>query len=259
MIYVLNWLDNIWLGVECMKTEAYGVIQEQFSIITEKSHDRLLMTYDESLEKNLGTIVIYYPKVIIDTLPNVMIMAGCHGDEIAGPYGCLRATEYDGLNKKANITWIPIVSSTAFTRCSRYNQWGENSNELDVNANISRENICLLSIFDRFQGWARDGFLSLHEDLDVHGCYAYVFGSKKDEKIRQIFEGVPILEDGMIGYDRIESGLIWNIYDESWEARLFQNGSRRSVCFETPGQLPLDDRINFTVGVIERYLDIVKN
>ena len=82
--------------------------------------------------KNLGSVgdkPIWFVRTVElnPDLPSLLIVAGFHGEEKAGPWGVLKWLE-SKKEVKANISCIPIVNPTGFNLGKRYNTWGQKSN-----------------------------------------------------------------------------------------------------------------------------------
>jgi hypothetical protein len=123
--------------------------------------------------------------------PRVLISAGFHGEEPAGPWAVLHLlrTLPADLWQRINLSFLPLASPTAMRQARRTNDWGENSNRgfpaldpgmpivdpLDVAARPSREGAILIAHRRALVQAARDGLLSLHEDSEVPGHYRYLY------------------------------------------------------------------------------------
>lgn len=100
----------------------------------------------------LGMIGEYPLLLLIPQKPkarkkHILVAAGFHGEEIAGPWGIIKfLEEADGrLLESVNLSLLPLVNPTGFVRNQRMNQWDENPNrgfchlELPNNPPPSRE------------------------------------------------------------------------------------------------------------------------
>jgi hypothetical protein len=210
--------------------------------------------------------------------PNLLIAGGFHGEEIAGPLAILKWIETAGtcpLNK-TNITFLPVVNPIGFNRGSRYARTGqktncgfchteENGDKLSVEGQLLMENIDFLLMA------ARDGFLSLHEDVTTDKFYIYSYEASKkpgffpravrDEEAKH-FEAIPdgekINEEGDPDAYAI-GGLVQNFHDGSFEDYLLHKGVRRCLTTETPGlQISLEKRIEVGVVLINKFLNLSK-
>ena len=107
----------------------------------------------------------------------ILITAGFHGDEVAGPLGILRFLETadNDLLFSCGLTVIPIVNPVAFRK--RHNNRTRSNcgfilgmfDKLSIEGKVLEKNMNLL------RDCSRNGFLSLHETTDEirFSLYAY--------------------------------------------------------------------------------------
>ena len=192
-----------------------------------------------------------------------IILAGTHGDEIAGPLALLAFWE-DAANhallEGIRFLCLPLINPVGFARGIRGN------GAVDLNRHFGRptaqpENeIALDFLRDR----RADLLVSLHEDV-TSGCfYMYESGVRErgvfarivadDAALLETLEaqGHPVCAGDEVDGNYNRSGLVVSnpgsvraSRSGALEAVLMRLGAiRRVVGFETPGTLPLHDRIH---------------
>jgi hypothetical protein len=200
--------------------------------------------------------------------PNILIAAGFHGDEPAGPLSILAFLEQLDIKDISNInlSFLPLVNPSGFRNITHCNDWGENPNRgfcnLKVNEKLSLEGKVLMENLEILKESSKDGFISLHEDADEKHSYLYTY--EKSDKIGPfslmlrniILKHFTMLPDGnnpIVG--NIVNNIIFNDCDGSLEDRLFHEGSSFAACTETPGKHGLSKRITADVEIIKAFIN----
>jgi hypothetical protein len=106
-----------------------------------------------------------------DDQPRLLVGAGFHGYEIAGPWSVLHFLESapDQLIEDACIEFLPAVNPWGFRHTTRWNRWGQDPNDgycPPLGRGLSVEGRILMSRGDELVRAARHGALMLHGDLD---------------------------------------------------------------------------------------------
>jgi len=205
-----------------------------------------------------------------EATPHLLVAAGFHGEEIAGCWGILKLldTVSQELLQRINLSFIPLVNPTGFKKNQRLNDWGENPNSafchtLSGNAEVSKEGMILLNHVERLKQMARDGFISLHEDIDEKRFYLYTFEHSDSPSdfsevlLQTASEFFEIKVDGVIESQTILNGLIFNACDGSFEDFLYHQGIPKTACTETPGQLDINRRINANANIINAIIKLL--
>lgn len=212
--------------------------------------------------------------------PKLLIVAGFHGEEKAGPLAIQKwFKSFDReLLKDVDLSFIPIINPMGYQRGTRYNAWGEKSNQGFIHQEESgekpsREGQILLDNIDLIKPLASNGFLSLHEDKSERHFYLYTY--EKDEKpgnftklmkkeLNKFFprklHGVAVGTDSLASdkVPKVVNGLVYNLCDGSFEDMLFHLGTPRVAVTETPGKYRLQRRIDAGVSVINKFIDLCK-
>jgi len=194
--------------------------------------------------------------------PGLLVAAGFHGEEPAGCWGVLRYLA-QLQNSFSPVSFLPIVNPTGIEVGSRKNAWGENPNSgfcHDLNESPSREGVILLNSMDTILSLSKEGFISLHEDVDATEFYLYTFEHRNNpgDFSRSLVEMgskyFPPMPDGLVGDSLIRNGVVFNECDGSFEDHLFHSGVPRTACTETPGALDFELRVQANADIIDTFV-----
>lgn len=208
--------------------------------------------------------------------PRVLIVAGFHGEEAAGPWAILKwMKECDPLwLREVDISFIPIVNPHGFARNKRwgYSDMATNTGFCHGNAKPSPEGQILIDNIELLRPLAHDGFLSLHEDVTVKEYYLYTFEQglepgkftktmKKElgKYFPKPYEGIAYVEACSGAGPDCKDGLVYRFCDGSFEDWLFHQGVPRTCVTETPGKYKLQRRINANKEIIQKFIEVVKS
>ncbi|WP_281212755.1 M14 family metallopeptidase [Shewanella insulae] len=204
--------------------------------------------------------------------PSILISAGFHGEEAAGPWGLLYfLNELEPeLFGQLNLSLLPLVNPTGFKRGHRFNKLGQNPNRGFVldngrgrsNQDTSSEGELLLAHSQLLAAASRDGILTCHEDVLLSDTYIYSFEANQQpgQFSRELRDALghyfPIAQDGLIDDCPVQDGIIFNHFDLSFEAFLVRLGASVGVCSETPGQQGFDQRVLANAAIIKRFVEL---
>ncbi|NRF69501.1 succinylglutamate desuccinylase/aspartoacylase family protein [Aquincola sp. S2] len=198
--------------------------------------------------------------------PRLLIAAGFHGEEPAGPWGVLQFFERAdaGLLDRLQLTVLPLVNASGFRAGRRFNDWGENPNRghgASADAPPSREGRVLAAHGARLAALGASGVLSCHEDVKQpqHG---YVYSLERAERPGAFSHALlaanarffPLLPDGDVDGCHVRGGIVFNRYDGSFEAWMMEQGVGRAACVETPGRAPIGERIAAQAAMVEAFV-----
>jgi hypothetical protein len=192
--------------------------------------------------------------------PAIMISAGVHGDEPAGPAALLAMLEDDALDTRFAYRIYPCTNPTGMDAGTRASIDG-----VDVNRTFGRgggspeAKAAIMSNRDRKFELAID----LHEDCDAVGFYCYEYGVGHVGKIvvaAVAAAGFPIqtvesydlglaLPAGAVAYEHgvirpdphVEGELLGGL---SYALLLARNAAARVLTFETPSKFPWEARLD---------------
>lgn len=199
--------------------------------------------------------------------PNLLIAAGFHGEEPAGCGGVLRFLETapQELINRANLSFLPLVNPTGFRFGIRVNYWGEDPNRGFCHTKSgrpepSKEGLILMKHLSILRSLAKDGFLSLHEDVEQSQFYIYTFENANapgpfSETLRseeaKFFSPYP---DGILEGGLVRNGIIFRHCNSSFEDLLFHEGVHRTACTETPGLFDINKRVEVNARIIATFV-----
>lgn len=208
--------------------------------------------------------------------PRVLIVAGFHGEEKAGPWGILKWLQdcEKSVFDSIDVSFIPIVNTYGFSKGKRYGSSDMKTNfgfcHLSENDKPSPEGEVLIKNIEILRPLAEDGFLSLHEDVTIKEFYLYTFehgvkpgkftrGLKKELKkhFKKCYQGIAYVDSASDGRGpNCKKGLIYKFCDGSFEDWLFHLGVPRVAVTETPGKYKLARRVKANVAIIDRFLKL---
>jgi len=224
--------------------------------------------------------------------PRIMIASGFHGEEKAGPLALLNWIEtFDpSLYTKVDLSFLPVANPIAFHKGQRYNDKKQKSNQgfchPESGDPLSDEGVILLKNAQLLKSAARDGFLSLHEDvaaylgdLSAGTYYVYSYEHTKaptefalairdelgkffktrldDQDIRSDSTWTTEMKHNADSLKAID-GIIFKHCDGGFDDWLYHEGSRCIVA-ETPGNYPLAKRIEAHMAVINKFIELSRS
>jgi len=209
-------------------------------------------------------------------LPKMLVVAGFHGEERAGPYTVLKWLESDNFDilKHVDISFLPLVNPVGFKNNTRYTDLGMKNNQgfchPESNEKPSREGLILKNNIDLIKPLAEDGYLSLHEDNLVKGYYLYTFEKSKDpgpfsfglrSELGKFFR--KRLHNEVVEADStnhtgpvVMDGIVYCFCDGSFDDWMFHLGVPRVAVTETPAKFKMKRRIDAGVAVINKFIDL---
>lgn len=204
-------------------------------------------------------------------LPSVLISAGFHGEEAAGPWGMLHFLSelQPALFERVNLSLLPLVNPTGFRAGHRFNRFGDNPNrgftlengKPAPNEHTSLEGKLLLEHAQQLLAASRDGILTCHEDVLMGETYVYSFEPTQNpgrfslglrDALGEYFE---LAGDGFIDECPVKDGVIFNHFDTSFEAFLVRSGAKLGACSETPGQQDFDRRVLANSAAMGQFIE----
>jgi predicted deacylase len=198
--------------------------------------------------------------------PRLLLAAGFHGEEPAGPWGLLRfvCAADPALLARAHLTLLPLVNPTGFRAGRRFNDWGENPNRgFGRHAGgiaASREGRRLMAHAARLAAAGRDGVLSCHEDVK-QTRFGYLYSLERLDSPGPFSQALlaanaqhfPVHPDGEVDGCPIQGGIVFNRHDGSFEAWAMELGALRAACVETPGQADIARRIAAQAAMADAF------
>jgi len=244
---------------------SYGKYISELIKLTQKYQISSEIIGYEDFEKIGRREPLYHLMVNPEAKIRFCIVAGIHGEEIAGPFSLLEAFKSPKkyFNKEICYQIYPVINPTGFDLKQRYDDDGQQLNTLNKKILKSKNFREVKFFFNDIKNVDFDAFLSLHEEIVNKEFYAFVYENKPldlyekimktNKKYTKIFENKTIER-----FKTDEHGLVKNIHDQSFEDYVFSHKHTPiSLCTETPGQIPLEDRIKINlrnIKIISNYL-----
>jgi hypothetical protein len=186
--------------------------------------------------------------------------AGIHGNEVAGPWACLRFIEESDDCPDVRVLMLPVVNPSGFDRGNRRNHRNLDLNRHFFDTPLVRENELTLS---RMMQEDIYFFVAMHEDPRERSFYLYSYGNTDrtesntsvkiyNRMIDTAAKHFPIKSSRAICNDAAKGGIVMNIKDKSLEHRVFEDlGVPYVAVTETPGKEALSERIDCQVSVMK--------
>jgi hypothetical protein len=181
----------------------------------------------------------YNPK-----LKSLLIVAGMHGEEPAGPWAIIRLLmeEREDIYKFINLSIIPTISPSGFSQGTRNNAKDQRTNNFTDNK--SDEAKILMSISKALAVLGKDAALSLHENAKVNdGFYLYANSS-----------GLQVYNDGVAKEHLRPEAVKADLVDIFLQRGLDQFPIRKDGTYVDPQGLP-EDKYTIKKGVIQDLKD----
>ena len=220
-------------------------------------------------------LLVAIKKNIDHKLSNVLISAGFHGSEPAGPWAILEFL-YNCSPKifeKVNVSFMPLVNPYGFENKQRNNKDNKEPNYFFKNENgakVSHETKILLKNTKLIQELSENVYLDLHENIDVdNDFYIYVNEYTTNKNLERL---IPVIVDSAskhynkrpdgtykdsyvpheVNYT-IKDGIVRNLKEESFEDYLSDIvGDPLAIVFETPAKSDnIRNRINAHKDIID--------
>lgn len=214
----------------------------------------------EVKEKGLSLPVISLSRKIATLAPRILIAAGIHGDEPAGPHAILSLlqtfpTGWPELSRY-HIEIVPLINPTGFDRRQRTNWQGIDLNRTFGSASPPAEIRALMHDYRRRR---IDLFVDFHEDVDTPGFYLYELAPEEQESLgRPVLKalhesGFPVNTSAIIEGMPAQEGLILRTtrsvprnFRKGAPQGLYMKklGTPRTLTFETPPSISMDQRVS---------------
>lgn len=198
---------------------------------------------------------------------NICIVAGIHGNEIAGPLSILRLLECFLHQFPAEFRYIiyPVINPSGFDLRQRYDDDGRDLNAI-YNATLKSKNYQEVQAFyeDAQKFSPYEAVLTLHEDSDLEKFYMYGLGKENIQFYHAVCAFAkmmcPAWENAEIyGFTSDEFGLVHsNARDHAFDAALYHQGKAKvALTLETPGKLDINFRSNMMAQLVLHCLHLL--
>jgi protein MpaA len=211
--------------------------------------------------EQIGQVFKYsIPKIVINPGKSrtLLITAGIHGDEEAGPIAISHWIERASFPFDLRLILLPLLNPTGYAKHTRYNK-----SRRDLNRGFNRENTPAETVF--FQKAVANEkihfLLSLHEDNGHDGLYLYHTDDTKQQSCRQLIKAAsgycPIERSAKIYGDKVDDGLICvsntDHSPKNYNSLEYYMKGRGVpyITFETPGAASLRKRVLAQIAALE--------
>ncbi len=193
---------------------------------------------------------------------NVLIAAGIHGDEPAGPASVLRFLERDNthLLQRFKFLILPCINPYGYVHNTRENKRG-----VDLNRSFEETGIAEIDIVKgTIDGQRFDFCIDFHEDWEAKGVYFYEARRNKrwigPEITRQI-EKIGQIDGEMGESDLLIADGVFQV-DPAWgdigfAPYIFRFNADHVMTCETPTNWTLDQRIAAHLTALDTALEIL--
>jgi predicted deacylase len=200
----------------------------------------------------------------------LLVAAGFHGEEPAGPWGLVRwlqsVVAAGQAWPAAALSLLPLVNRSGFAAGTRFNRWGENPNRgygqaaLVAKANPSVEGRVLQQHGALLHAASQGGALCCHEDSRASQAYVYSFepATAPSARTRAVLAAgarhFGVMPDGAVDGCTVQGGVIFNHFDGSFESWMAEGGNRFAACVETPGQRDINARTQAQADMVQAFV-----
>ena len=223
--------------------------------------------------ESLGTvgtgdnINLLVPEVVDVTKPNIMLMAGFHGDEAGGVYGIAHMLESvpAELLHCVNLSIAPAVNPAGLRLCQRRDYTDSDPNRgychherMEALGEVGN---ILMQHADRLSQCARHGFLTLHEDGSLTDTF-YLISNDRTETSNETL--ARLMSAGQQFFNRQPDGLHHEHFitegcgswfcDSSFEDMLSHDGVKRLYVLETPSNATVESRARTAASIARAFI-----
>ena len=201
-------------------------------------------------------------------IPKVLLSAGIHGDEPAGPHAVLdllkKISERKILLPQINLDIFPLINPSGFLRRTRTNQDGFDLNRCFATGHPPKEIRIMMNFLKNRE---YDLSIEFHEDIDTKGFYLYehqpvnVSGSDSDKWGQEITallrkKGFPINDNPIIEGMPAINGVISPrrkrrsfFRRHGWPQAFYmhKHGTSRTLTLETPPCISIEERVEIHI------------
>lgn len=198
--------------------------------------------------------------------PSVLLSAGIHGDEPAGPEALLQLAEQETDGPRINAYVAPLLNPGGWLKQTRENLDGIDLNR-DFKHRASAEVRAYIAWVEQLSGL--DLHLSLHEDWEYDGGYLYEINTSDRPSLAEPLLEAMRAETGLLeaplidGHCPCAPGFIQHEAEpdepEGWPEAIYlvRRQPLLSYTAETPSQQPLARRVSCHQAIIKTVASLV--
>ena len=198
---------------------------------------------------------------------HVLLTAGLHGDEPAGPEAIMRflARDHSSLLQTFEFFILPCINPHGFVHNTRENAIGS-----DINRSFEDDTTPEAILVKRIlQDRRFDTFVEFHEDWEFEGFYLFELQRKQRSIGPEIIESIkrigPIYSTSSIDDMPVENGVVQTdletqeISNEAMPLYVFRFHADHCITSETPTQWDIERRIRAHLTVLDMALQSYLN
>jgi hypothetical protein len=252
-----------------VKEEYYSYEKYIWTLLTEAHQHNLPMeVIGAEMSERTG---INYPiyRLIINPVvkESICIVAGIHGNEIAGPLAVLRIVNaiIHDLPEQFRYVVYPMINPSGFDLRQRFDDDGRDLNAI-YEETLSSKNYMEVQAFykDALNYAPYEAFITLHEDSDRDMFYMYGLGKENLNFYHAIcgFANMhikPWSNGDIEGCTTDDQGLILsNARDHAFDGKFYKDGlAKVAYTFETPGKLDCCFRVNLMTQLVLQSINFL--
>jgi len=248
--------------------EKTAIDEEYFSyekfiwmLLSEAHHHQLLTEVigHESSKRTGINYPLYRLLINPEAQKTICIVAGVHGNEIAGPLSILQLVNiHNDLPKQFRYVIYPLINPSGFDLRQRFNADGRDLNAI-YEVTLKSDNYDEVQEFylDALKFTPFEAVVTLHEDSDLDKFYMYGLGEENLDYYHALCQfaktWIPAWTNSNIyGCRSDDFGLILaTARDHAFDAALFEKGLTKIACtLETPGKLDIHFRVNMMLQLV---------
>ncbi len=233
-----------------------------WTLLNEAHHRKLPVKVigSEKMKRTGITYPLYRLIIHPDVRQTICLVAGIHGNEIAGPLSILHmiTDSLRDLPRQYRIVMYPMINPSGYDLRQRYNADGRDLNAI-YSVTLKSRNYSGVQAFyqDVLKFAPFEAVITLHEDSGLDKFYMYGLGRENLDFYHALcafaktlippwanaeFEGCCTDEHGLV---------LATARDHAFDGTLYNQGLTRVACtFETPGKLHIQFRVNMMVQLV---------
>lgn len=193
--------------------------------------------------------------------PRVLVSAGVHGDDPAGPQTLLALFQGTKPRLPGHATFLPVVNAHGFERGTHGGADGDPNRGNLAGTPTSAEGRTIRAHFPTLLQAARDGFLDLHEDEAANGVYVQTWepGTRPGIRSARVLGAAARVAPLYTGPNRYKERVLLGVLlrgesEGSLAETFYRRGVVPAVQFEAPGKAPLALRVACGLAAVRAFL-----
>jgi predicted deacylase len=261
----MNENENVYVPLEFISYEKY-----LWLLRNEADHCGISMEIvgSETCERTCIIYPIYRLIIYPQAQQNICIIAGIHGEEIAGPFAVINFLRSSVHLQSENFRFIiyPMINPCGFDLRQRYDDDYRDLNAIYADT-LSSKNYREVQAFyfDAIKFQPFEAVITLHEDIDLDKFYIYGLGHDNRDFYHELCQVArrhcpPWSNADIYGSQSDEHGLILSTArDHAYDGALYAKGMTKiAYTLETPGKLAIEKRITLMVEWLKTSVQLLE-